>query len=388
MKYAILIGHIILFSLVSCVYEDPILDTVEAEHTLFIYLPWSTNLTDDFRRNINDFGTAIKQDILGNNKVMVFFMTSDSEAAMFELKYSKGDCVRDTLKRYTHPAFTTVEGISGIISDMRTFAPARRYSMIVGAHGSAWIPVNYSSLRSREHKYHWEYDNVPATRFFGGLSKEHQTDIATLAEAIASAGIKMDYILFDDCYMASVEVAYTLRRATKYLIGCPTEVMAYGYPYSEIAQHLIGNFDLDGITEGFITFYQNYYLMPCGTISVTDCTELDSLAVIMKNINERFTIRDEDISSIQKMCGYTPTIFFDLGDYVSKFCADSALLAGFNDQMSRAVPLQYRRHTDYYYSQNMGKIFINAYSGITTSDPSFNTITSSKTETDWYKATH
>lgn len=45
----------------------------------------------------------------------------------------------------------------------------------------------------------------------------------------------MEYILFDDCYMSSLEAAYDLRHVTRHLIACPTEIMAYGMPYSHIA---------------------------------------------------------------------------------------------------------------------------------------------------------
>lgn len=46
----------------------------------------------------------------------------------------------------------------------------------------------------------------------------------------------MEYILFDDCYMSSLEVAYDLRHVTRHLIACPTEIMVYGMPYSHIGE--------------------------------------------------------------------------------------------------------------------------------------------------------
>ena len=86
------------------------------------------------------------------------------------------------------------------------------------------------------------------------------------------------------------------------------------------------------------------------------------------------------------MDGYRPTLFYDLGDYVSHLCGDPALLQAFNDQLSRAVP--YKAHTDFFYSMSSGKIPINTFSGITISDPSQNSLARTKTSTKWYKATH
>jgi hypothetical protein len=383
----VFLPYIILLSFVECAKEEPVTEEKTAEHTLFIYMPWSTDLTGYFQGNINDFGAAIKQNILGNNKVIVYFMNTPNNALMFEMKYSRGECIRDTFKIYSDPEFTTENGISDILNDVKKYAPASRYSMIIGSHGSAWIPVNNPALKSYRQGFHWEGEKPSLTRAFGGTTKEYQTDIITLANAITASEMSMDYILFDDCYMSSVEVAYTLRKVTRYLIGCPTEVMAYGYPYEAIAKYLTGDFDLAGITEGFLSFYQNYNT-PCGTIAVTDCAEIDSLASIMKEINLNYSIDNSERNTIQRMCGYFPIIFFDLGDYVSKLCKDESLLEKFNNQLEKAVPPKYRKHTEYYYSNNMGRVLIQAYSGVTTSDPSLNSITAPKTDTEWYKATH
>ena len=224
------------------------------------------------------------------------------------------------------------------------------------------------------------------TRYFGGLNAQYQTDITTLAKGISNAGLKMEYILFDDCYMSSIEVAYDLKDVTDYLIGSTSEVMAYGMPYAEIGQYLIGKVDYADICDGFYSFYSNYSEMPCGTIAVTDCSELDNLATIMKEINHRYTFDPSLTSSLQRLDGYYPVIFFDYGDYVSKLCPDETLVARFNEQLNRTVP--FKRNTEYFYSMSRGEVKINTFSGITISDPSTHSLASKKEETAWYAATH
>lgn len=57
--------------------------------------------------------------------------------------------------------------------------------------------------------------NRPATRFFGSVSlSDNAIDISTLAEGIKLSGLKMQYILFDACYMGNVETAYELKDVT------------------------------------------------------------------------------------------------------------------------------------------------------------------------------
>lgn len=376
-----------LFLVVSCSKDDGPSEPARTEQTLFMYMPWSSNLTSHFEQNLKDFEAVIKQDILKNNRVVVFFSSSPTEATLFEMKLAGGNSVRQTLKSYQNHSLTTAEGITAILNDVASFAPANRYAMTVSGHGMGWLPVSTTMAQRSAQKNHWEYEGVPLTRYFGGTSPEYQTDITTLADGIVNAGLKMEYILFDDCYMSSIEVAYDLKKATNYLIASPTEIMAYGFPYHIIGKYLVNN-DFDGICQGFYDFYANYDIMPCGTIAIINCFELDNLATIMKNVNQQFSFNTALISSIQTLDGYNPTIFFDYGDYAAKLCTDNDLLAIFEAQLERAVPKRYRKHTPTYYTMSKGQIAINSFSGVAISDPSTNSSAALKTETSWYKATH
>ena len=250
-----------------------------------------------------------------------------------------------------------------------------------------WLPVHSTKGRARTSiRMHWENEGVPQTRYFGGTTSQYQTDITTLAEGIADAGIKMEYILFDDCYMSTIEVAYDLRYVTDYLIGSTCEIMAYGMPYSIIGKNLMGEPNYQAICDGFYSFYSTYEEMPCGTLGITNCAELDHLAAIMKEINNRYTFDPSKRNQLQPLDGYYPVIFYDYGDYVAHLCDDASLLEEFKEQLERAVP--YKTHTENYYSMSAGIKPIKTFSGITVSDPSINSLAADKTETSWYKATH
>lgn len=391
------IAVILLGLCFACDDEDDIINAPEQKktQTLLMYMPWSGNLTSYFLDNINDMGKAIQTGILKNERVLVFLATSSNRAKMFELVYNeKGDtCIRKPLKNYENHPCTTKEGITSLLEDVKGFAPANRYSMTIGGHGMGWIYANKSrsyplsaDTKRTEPLFHWEYTEGPLTRYFGGTSSDTQTDISTLAEGISESGLHMEYILFDDCYMSCVEVAYELRHVTDHLIASTSEIMAKGMPYEEIGTHLVGEIDYEAICECFHTFYSNYS-PPCGTIAVTRTDELDSLASIMKEINTRFTFNGLQADSLQHLDGYTPCIFYDYGDYVTKLCQDTTILNRFNDQLNRTVI--HHRHTPYYYSAISGrKEKIIRFSGITCSDPSTHRLTQQKSSTSWYKATH
>lgn len=305
---------------------------------------------------------------------------------MFEFTCRNGVCRRETLKEYIDLPFTTAEGITAILNDVKAAAPAEVYAMVIGCHGMGWLPVRNEKVRSSGGwKTHWEYEGVPKTRYFGGTTAEYQTEIRDLADGIAGAGLKMEYILFDDCYMSSIEVAYELKDVTDYLIGSTSEIMAYGMPYARIGQYLRGATDYRAVCDGFYDFYSTY-TTPCGTLAVTDCSELERLAALMKEINSRYAFDTSLRGSLQRLDGYTPVIFYDYGDYVAHLCTDASLLEAFREQLSRTVP--YKVHTETFYSMKAGEVPIKTFSGITTSDPSTHAWTASKTETGWYRATH
>ena len=65
--------------------------------------------------------------------------------------------------------------------------------------------------------------------------------------------------MFDDCNMTGVEVAYELRNNAHYIIGSPTEIMAYGMPYELLWRELSKTQpDYNHICTEFINFYNDY----------------------------------------------------------------------------------------------------------------------------------
>ena len=364
--------------------------------TIFVYMPWSAarnnetgSLYNNFLQNIKDIEAAIEAEKgLGRNKLMVFIATSANNAVLIEVKYAaNGRCQRDTLQHFdSHnmPAYTTANGLASLLSKVKVEAPAKQYALIVGCHGTGWL---FSEGKSRAR-----------TRYFGGSDHYFQTNIPTLAAAIEQAKMRMQFVMFDDCYMSNVEVAYEMRHATDYLIGCCSEIMAYGMPYKNIWKHLRQpKPNYKEMVNEFHNFYSNYK-WPYGNIGVTDCSKVEEVAARMKTINAATTnnANPVDWEDIQRLDGYEKTIFFDMGDYVNKLCntpETQSMAREMQTALAQLVP--YKSTTKYIYTAleqlNTQTIFVNAYSGITISDPTqsdFENALTTKRETSWWKATH
>ena len=398
---------------VSCSNGDspdgPDVPVTPVGQTVFMFFPWSNNLLSDFRRTVEDMQTVVAQRSMKDERIMVFMATSEREAVLFELKKQNGRCLTDTLRRYSDRPFTSRQWLTSLFSEVMTLAPASRYGMVVGCHGLAWVPVqgqrnaqkrlgSQERIDEEDNLYkkeridkegddlmHFEVQGPVTTRFIGGTYPETQIETTDLADAMADAGFHTEYILFDACYMSSVEVAYELKDVTHYLIASPTEVLSYGFPYITMGKHLLGTPNYKGIADSFISFYSSYNL-PYGTVAVTDCTQLDALAAIAQQINAAAT---EQLvpNGVQIMDGYSPTLFYDLGHLMSLKDAGTVLTAAFAEQLEKTVP--YKGHTGQYFTTlKDAPVDIKHYSGLNTSQGSLNHMADRLSETAWYKATN
>lgn len=393
---ALCIAFVSTFLVVSC-NEDSPEDSV-TNRTLVVFMPWtgnSGNLLSFFKTNIDDMKAALEENksLSSSNRVVVFLAESQTSSRMFELTVENGKCKEKNFKSYSNLDVTKSAGITAVLHDAAELAPARRYAMIVGGHGMGWVRAATFASSAKLHRLmkNLTADGLPLTRFFGGYSVGTMIDIGDFAQGITAAGMKMEYVLFDDCYMSNIEAAYDLKNATDYLIACPAEMMNYGMPYRYIlAPLLAASPDYATVCSKLVDFYNSYTYKgkkyPYATIAVTDCSQLDALAAIMLQVNVKAD-DEADLSSVQVLDGYDPSLFYDLGDYVRHICKDAALLSAFQQQVAATVP--YKDNTPYYFvgsSEEARKI--TEFSGLTVSDPSRNSYAKDKQTTSWWKATH
>ena len=368
-----------LMMLVTACHDDPKSEPHISGRTVVVFMPWTFDLQPFFDQNIKDIEEVIASGALADERVMVCVAPTTLKAILFELRGEQGKCVRDTIEVFDNMNFLKASNITKLLATVEKTAPAHHYAMIMAGHGMAWLPAGTSPIQKQPRHLK---GNRPLTRWIGGSTSGSQIEISTLEEGIQQAGMHMDYILFDDCYMSSVEVAYEMREVTDYIIGCPTEIMAYGFPYKQCFRYLLGSPDYKRLCESFLDFY-SHYLDPYGTVAVTDCRELEALADVARRITSAFPTTQQYNDSIQQMDGYTPPLFYDLGDTYAHLCKDKALLTAFNTQLERTVP--YKACTASYYSYYGGYYTINHYSGLTTSQTSSSPHVTGWSDTQWAK---
>ena len=403
-------------TLCSCGGEAVDTDEINKQ-TILVFMPWTggsnaseQGLTFYLKVNIDSIDAAIvKNKGLKNSRVLLFFSSFPTESNLYELVYNETTKSVDhtPLNSYSGYSYASVEGISGILGEVQTIAPALNYALIIGSHGCGWTYKgdweNYPSRSvdgEREPFFTFGEDpNNPITRFFGSVSSSsHMLDVADLAQAIKQSGIsKLQYILFDACYMGNVETAYELKDVTNFLVASSSEILSDGVPYYSLWSYLnSATPSYSNIVSGFYDFY-NSSSQPYANMAAIDCRQMDKLAEVMKNINSQYKLSDSiDLDSIQYLDGYDLArkqklhMFYDLETYVDSLHPSDYLKSQFKLQLANTVvSSQSTAQVISAMKRPSTYITVKHYSGLTISDPSINPVAiNGREKTGWWKATH
>ena len=384
------------------------------KQTILVFYPWTgdksrTGLLGDLQNNIDSICDGIiDRKGLNNSRVLVFLSDKYNHSTLYDLQYNATtkSVDRVPLKEYEGASYASAEGIADILNEVKTKASALNYALIVGAHGCGWTYASDwskypdyarpSVTRPRDNNFSGIQfgpdPNAPLTRFFGSVSlAENAMEISTLAEGIRESGLKMQYILFDACYMSNIETAYELKDVTNYMIASGSEIMAAGLPYRSMWSYLNSSTpNYSGIVSTSVNFYKNNSSAPFCTLAAIDCRQVEKLAGVMKDINaENQLLASVSLDSIQHLDGFRPNLFYDLETYVDSLHPSGYLLDQFKNQLKLTIKAS--DHTDeaYTYIFSPDYIKIKNYCGITISDPSQHSVAiKGREKTGWWKATH
>ena len=399
------------------------------KQTILVFYPWTgsqsdTGLLGDLQNNIDSICDGIiDRKGLNNSRVLVFLSDKYNHSTLYDLQYNATtkSVDRVPLKEYEGASYASAEGIADIMNEVKTKASALNYALIVGVHGCGWTyasdwskypdyarpsvtrpsdsalngysATGYSAtgISSFSGIQFGPDPNAPLTRFFGSVSlAENAMDISTLAEGIRESGLKMQYILFDACYMSNIETAYELKDVTNYMIASGSEIMAAGLPYRSMWSYLNSPTpNYSGIVSTSVNFYKNSSAPFCNLAAI-DCRQVEKLAGVMKDINAENQLQASvNLDSIQHLDGFRPNLFYDLETYVDSLHPSGYLLDQFKSQLKLTIKAS--DHTDEAYTciYSSDSFKIKNYCGITISDPSQHSVAiKGREKTGWWKATH
>ena len=188
-------------------------------------------------------------------------------------------------------------------------------------------------------------------------------NIPDLHEAL-SAAPHFDFILFDACYMQSVEVVYQLRDCADYFIGSPTEIPGPGAPYEEVVPALFSQDNpAINIAKNYYAVYEEKYDNGANmsndnwtggvSISVVKSSELPALATATREFLLAGTKKSDriDVNNSGILCydPYRDKFYHDMMGLMRKMKEDDRAQAFENYENIYRNTVVWMKSTDYNY---------------------------------------
>lgn len=337
---------VVFFFMTSCEKDDT---EPEKNRTLMVYLAGNNNLAGSLKNNVNDMMKAWQKSYDGN--IVIFYEGSGGSAPeLFTFAWKKGAAEKQVLKTYEGLSSSSPETITRVVEDMKDFFPADSYGMIFGSHASGWLTPALEGRAGRS----LNLSVVPLTRSFAA-----KMDVRDMAAALPDG---LDFILFDACLMSSIETLYEFRNKAKYIIACPTETPATGFPYGEIMPYFWEKGDqlVKGLKE-ICEKYYNYFNVGTSnqfaSIALINTAELDNLYHLTRGIlsgraDEAGAIGAYEVQHYYKVEQYYKyDVFFDLKDYIDHMTEPNN--ADYEKQLNKVV--LYKAVTNPFYGKTIDK---------------------------------
>ncbi|MDR1155384.1 MAG: hypothetical protein LBL04_11810 [Bacteroidales bacterium] len=352
------VHHIIMLIVVqafffACERDDPPVEPPPASHrrTTLVYFGTDNNFRAEAAQKTGQLKSGWNKDIDGN--LLVYTDAGSRPALIHIYAHPQKGNVADTVETYPPENSAGAATLTRVLNRVREYRPAASYGLVVLSHATGWLPaaMSYPSPQLRS----VILDN-------GTAETGNYMELADFAAAIP---YKMDFIVFDACFMGSVEVCFELKEKTDYIVASPAEVVSPGFVYSTMPERLFTypQADLQGVAQDFHGFFNAQSgLFRSATVSVARTAGLDAVAGIFKEVaGQAGNEKDVNLNAIQTFGYGQQKIYFDLGDCARHLSPDSyhELIAALDGC------IVYKAHTDSYYTAGAATLLpIRSFSGL------------------------
>ena len=365
---------IALLLLCACEKEEEPQVPLVAGRTVLVYFAADNNLSGSVEGDIAAMEDGLLHTDMHNGNLLVYVDKKGQSPQLLRLVQEGDSICRELIEEYAiDHASATAERLRQVLRQVTDSYPSDRYGLVLWSHGTAWLPADYKNY----------------LRSFGTDTGNHFMSVNDLTAALSD--YHFDFLLFDACYMASLEVAYALRHCTDYLIASPTEVLADGFPYQLFMQDLFTpEANVVDIATQFYTYYQSSY----GTVSVTKTAELADLATACQAIFQGkgeealFAVPVQELQIMEYLTGNVHALY-DCADYMRQLATD-AQYEEFQSCLDRAVIYKATTPKSAYAYANGTYLPINRFSGLSIYVPQAELaeLNSWYQQLEWYQAVY
>lgn len=298
------------------------LQLIPKRKAILVYMIADNNLDHYAIHNINQMESAYNNKIHGDLYVYLDRAKGKSPSHPYLLKI-ENDTTPFILSKIirTYPEQNSCDAniLKAIVGDVMKICNKNTSleGLVLWSHGNGWLPANADIITERNisPRKHNRSFGLDEDKNNYSESKD-EMDICKLATVLQDWHFK--FIIFDACFMGSIEVAYELKSSFEYIIASPTEILSVGFPYKEMLNTLyLKEFNPSLVVRDFIAYYQSQTgIMKSGAISAINTSELPVLANYIKKSIPLVPLSNPSIYfqyDRNKL-----NCFFDLDDFLKK----------------------------------------------------------------------
>lgn len=361
---AVVLSAVLFSSCINEEYEGP--DPDLPVRTILVWLGGDNNLSDETGRKIE----ALRQGWTYTGNKCLIYQDSRDGARLLRLR---GGCRTtptpyvEIVREYGAENSASPATFARVLREVADEYPADSYGLIFFSHASGWLPAG--TLQNPQKR----------TRSIGvddGGTGRAEMEIAEFAAAIPDG--MFDFIVFETCLTAGVEVAYELRGKSDYMLASAAEIVSPGFtPVYPSALRLLCNTAVETRTalEAFGHAWMNYVATNytgarrSATLSLIDIDETSPLAARTQAALRTRSAEAPDLSRLQHFdrpgsYGDSPALprFFDLDEWVEEV-ADPDEYEAFRAQLERTVVWKAATET---FMAGQNGFTVRRHSGLTT----------------------
>lgn len=339
----------------ACSKDDetpPIVSPYVENRTVMVYMVAENSLNKNVWADVQEMLVGMNNDTLSANDRLVIYLDDVKLPRIYVVdKTTKITQFSELVPVMTYENdvnSSSAEQLGTFIDYVKSNYPAESYGLVMWSHASGWTPSNFSGDM---------YSETPTKRKSFGVdngknttnNNGNQMNIDDMASVLQ--GNAFDFIFFDACVMQTIEVAYELRDAAKWLIASPAEIPASGANYETMTRAM---FLKDDYVNQMLTVYKQEYSNAYGiVVSAVNTEALDDYAAYMKSVvaAHRSEMLNLNISSMLNYIRYgswttTSPDFLDMQGIMLKVLDDEeyAQWKGNTDKLITCV------HTGRWYS--------------------------------------
>jgi len=328
---------IVILLLSSC-EKDELSDNLPLR-TVIVYMIADNNLDYFSVKDINEMEAGFDNDFNGN--LIVYVDRAEGATPSHPIVYKISKDTTETITSeitFVYGEQNSANGtvMFGVLSDIINKYPAQSYGLILWSHGTAWYPEGTKISEVKNTFLGNSLKQLPLTKSFGRDGKGE----LNIKELKSSLPVHFDFIIFDACYMGSIEVVYELKDKASYIILSPTEVLSAGYPYKSIVGELFEEtINYQSIANEFFISYDTLEnAMQSVTISVVKTASLNSLATRVAMImNDSSNLVKVNCNEIQQYTVEQQNLLFDFDDYLGKVTLNSVAYDNFKSTLDATI---------------------------------------------------